>query len=255
MTFDVTADAYDRFMGRFAAPLAEQFVRFAQVRAGQRALDVGCGPGALTARLVAVLGAGAVVAVDPSAPFVDAARRRFPGVDMHAGVAEQLHLPDHSVDVALAQLVVPFMTDPVSGLREMARVARRGGVVAACAWDHAGGSGPLAAFWGAARDTDPDAPGEADMAGTREGHLAELFGAAGLGHVEPATLSVVVRFSSFAEWWEPFTFGVGPAGAYVRGLDEARLGLVRARCEQLMPAAPFSIDASAWAVRAVVEGE
>lgn len=171
MSFDVTAEAYARFMGRYSEPLAAQFARSADVRASQRALDVGCGPGALTAELVERLGIGAVSAIDPSPPFVAAIQARFPEIDVQSGVAEHLPFPDAGFDVALAQLVVHFMTDPVAGLTEMARVTRPGGLVAACVWDHAGGSGPLASFWRAVHDVDPGAGDEAGLAGAREGHL------------------------------------------------------------------------------------
>ena len=175
MGFDVTPEVYFRFMGRFSEPLAARFAAALEIPAGARALDVGCGPGALTAQLVARLGVDAVTAVDPSEPFVAAARARFPGLRVLAGVAESLPLPDDSVDLTVAQLVVHFLTDPVAGLTEMARVTRPGGVVAANVWDHAGNGGPLDAFWRAAHDLDPRAPGEAALPGTREGHLAELF--------------------------------------------------------------------------------
>ena len=137
MTFDVAADDYGRFMGRFSEPLAMAFADRVEVRPGQRALDVGCGPGALTAELVRRIGAAQVTAVDPSAPFVTAVRARLPGVEVRSGVAEHLPFPDDSFDVALAQLVVHFMTDPIAGLAEMGRVTRPGGTVAACVWDQA----------------------------------------------------------------------------------------------------------------------
>ena len=174
MAFEVTADAYARFMGRFSEPLAARFIEQAEVRAGQRFLDVGCGPGALTAQLVELLGADGVSAIDPSASFVEATRERFPEVDVQSGVAERLPFPDETFDGALAQLVVHFMSDPVAGLREMARVTRPGGVVAACVWDHAGGAGPLATFWRAVIDMDAQAHDESGLPGVREGHLAEL---------------------------------------------------------------------------------
>jgi SAM-dependent methyltransferase len=248
--FDVPADSYGRFMGRFAEPLAQKFADQARVRVGQQALDVGCGPGALTAQLVERLGAGALWAIDPSASFVAATRARCPGVDVRAGAAEQLPFADDTFDAALAQLVVHFMTDPVAGLAEMARVTRRGGVVAACVWDHAGGTGPLAAFWRAVHDLDPSAPDESGLPGARDGHLAELGKAAGLSDIESSSLTVTVMFATFADWWEPFTLGVGPGGAYVAGLDADRRAALRARCEELLPAAPFSIDGTAWSMRA-----
>jgi ubiquinone/menaquinone biosynthesis C-methylase UbiE len=250
MTFDVSADAYDRFMGRFSGPLAARFAEVAQVRAGQRALDVGCGPGGLTAQLVDRLGADNVAAVDPSASFVAAVRARLPGVDVRRAAAEDLPFPDGSFDLTAAQLVVHFMADPVSGLAEMARVTRRGGLVAACVWDHAGGTGPLATFWRAVHDVDPSAHDESALAGAREGHLAELCRAARLTDIESMSLTVAVRFATFDDWWEPFTLGVGPAGAYVARLDEARRDGLRRRCAGLLPPAPFEVAASAWCVRA-----
>ena len=146
MSFFVAAAAYDRFMGRYSRLLSAQMADLAGVRDGQQALDVGCGPGALTAELVARLGPGGVAAVDPSAPFVAAARERFPGIAVQQAPAEQLPFPDDRFDAALAQLVVHFMADPLAGLREMRRVTRPGGGVAACVWDHAGGRGPLGVF-------------------------------------------------------------------------------------------------------------
>jgi SAM-dependent methyltransferase len=246
--FDVAAEAYGRFMGRFAEPLAGPFADRAGVAPGMRALDVGCGPGALTAELVRRLGPAAVAAIDPSPPFVAAARARFGEADVREGVAERLPFSDGSFDVVLAQLVVHFMADPVAGLAEMRRVAQPGGLVAACVWDHGGDGGPLSAFWRAARDLDPDAPDERNMAGVREGHLAELSEAAGLTDIQPSTLVVRVGFASFDQWWEPFLLGVGPVGAYLGRLDPPRLAALRDHCEAVMPAGPFTVEASAWCV-------
>lgn len=144
MTFAVAADAYDRFMGRYSMPLAPPFADFAGVVAARRVLDVGCGPGALTTELVRRLGPAAVTAVDPSEPFVEAARERYPEVRVEHAPAEQLPFEDDAFDAALAQLVVHFMSDPVAGLREMKRVTRADGVVSACVWDLVrGGRGPF----------------------------------------------------------------------------------------------------------------
>jgi len=236
-----------RFMGRYSEPLAARFADLAGVRPGQRLLDVGCGPGALTAELVRRAGVDAVSAVEPSASFAAAVRERLPGVDVRRSAAEQLPFPDHTFDAAAAQLVVHFMTDPVLGLREMGRVTRPGGMVAACVWDHAGGRGPLAAFWSAARELDPAADDESDLPGVREGHLAALFAQAGLGQAKVTTLTVRVRHAGFEQWWEPFTLGVGPAGAYVAALAPDRRSELRERCRRLLPAGPVEISATAWA--------
>jgi SAM-dependent methyltransferase len=252
VTFAVPAEAYGRFMGRFSEPLAAEFAEACGVRAGQRVLDVGCGPGALTAELVRRLGVDAVTAIDPSPPFVDAAAARFPRVDVRTGAAEDLPFADATFDAALAQLVVHFMTDPVQGLREMRRVTRPGGTVGACVWDHGGGQGPLSLFWRAVHDLDPDATGEADRAGTHEGQLVELAAAAGLTDVEAGTVSVTVGFQDLDDWWVPFTLGVGPVGDYVRGLDDDRRAALREHCGELLPPAPFTVTGSAWSIAARV---
>jgi len=247
VSFDVSADAYLRFMGRYSEPLAVQFADLAGVQPGQRVLDVGCGPGALTAELARRTGEAAVSAVEPSASFAAAARERLPGVDVRRSAAEQLPFPDDTFDAALAQLVVHFMTDPVQGLREMSRVTRPGGTVAACVWDHAGGRGPLTAFWSAVRELDPAAGDESDLAGVREGHLASLFTQAGLNRGAATTLTVRVRHAGFDDWWEPFTLGVGPAGAYVASLTPDHRAALRDQCRRLLPVGPVEITATAWA--------
>jgi SAM-dependent methyltransferase len=248
MGFAVAADSYDRFMGRYSVGLTTQLADLAGVAAGQRALDVGCGPGALTRELVARLGAASVAAADPSEPFVAAAGERNPGVDVRHAAAEALPFDDDAFDAVLAQLVVHFMADPVAGLREMARVVRPGGAIAACVWDHAGGQGPLGVFWEAVRSLDPAAHDESDLAGAREGHLAALFAAAGIRDLERTVISARVEHPSFEEWWEPFTLGVGPAGAYVSGLPPDDRERLRERCAAQLPAPPFTVTARAWAV-------
>jgi len=249
MSFEVTGAAYDRFMGRYSRPLAPQLADLAGVAAGQRVLDVGSGPGALTAELVERVGAPAVAAADPSAPFIDAVRERLPGVEAVLAPAEALPFDDDVFDAALAQLAVHFMADPVVGLREMARVTRTGGVVAACVWDHAGERSPLAVFWRAAHELDPGVHDESGLAGAREGHLAELLREAGLGEVMTAEVEAPHTHASFEEWWEPFTLGVGPAGQYAAGLDEDARAALRERCRALLPGAPRAV---AWAARGVV---
>jgi SAM-dependent methyltransferase len=249
MTFTVAADAYDRYMGRYSVLLSPQLAELAGVSSGQRVLDVGCGPGALTAELVRRIGPAAVSAVDPSEPFVAAARERFPEVGVERASAEQLPFPDEAFDAALAQLVVHFMSDPGAGVAEMRRVTRRDGVVAACVWDHAGGQGPLSAFWDVARELDPDVDDESRLVGAREGDLTRLFEAAGLRDVEETALSVSLTHPTFEEWWEPFTFGVGPAGAYAAKLDPERRTRLREGCREALPDAPFVLTARAWTAR------
>ena len=252
MSFAVAAEAYDRFMGRYSTPLAPVFADFAGVASGQRVLDVGAGPGALTAVLAERLGPDAVTAVEPSESFVDALRARQPEVTVLHTAAEDLPFEDDSFDTAIAQLVVHFMKDPVRGLGEMRRVTAPGGVVAANVWDHGGGHGPLSLYWEVVREVDPSNIGEGRLAGATKGDLTKLFEQVGLTDVEEESLTVTVEHQTFDEWWEPYTLGVGPAGAYVAGLDPEAHEELRERCRERLPDLPIVISASAWSARARV---
>ena len=252
MSFAVAAEAYDKFMGKYSIQLSPALADYAAVRSGQRVIDVGCGPGALTGELVKRLGASSVAAIDPSEPFVAAVRRRFPGVDARHASAERIPFDDAAFDAALAQLVVHFMTDPVAGLREMARVVRKDGAIAACVWDHGSGRGPLSTFWKAARQLDPDVADESRGTGARQGHLAQLFREAGLKQVEETLIPSTMHYETFEEWWTPFTLGVGPAGAYTAKLDPDRRSALREGCRRLFPSGPFDLVARAWTARGFV---
>jgi SAM-dependent methyltransferase len=249
MSFDVAAGAYDRFMGRYSTLLAPRFADFAGIDRDRSALDVGCGPGALTTVLVQRLGAANVVAVDPSVPFVEAARTRLPGVEVHQATAEHLPFDDERFDAALAQLVVHFMSDPVAGLTEMKRVTGTDGIVAACVWDFGGGRAPLSTFWEAAHELDATVVDESRLAGAREGHLGDLFEQAGLREIETTALAISLEHQTFDDWWEPFTQGVGPAGSYVAGLVPTARAELRDRCRGLLPEPPFVLTSRAWAAR------
>jgi SAM-dependent methyltransferase len=250
VSFEVAADAYDSFMGRFSRLLSPQMAELAGVQPGQEALDVGCGTGALTEVLVELLGTAHVTGVDPSRAFVEAARERFPEVRIEHGSAEALPFPGDTFDVSIAQLVVHFMSDPVRGIGEMARVTKSGGVVAACVWDHAG-TGPLSLFWTAVRDLWPGAVDESSLPGAREGHLVELFQDAGLRLVEGSIVTAPLAMASFDTYWEPFTRGVGPAGSYLQELDAPDQERLRARARELVSTEPFTVTARAWAARGV----
>jgi SAM-dependent methyltransferase len=255
VSFAVPPDAYDRFMGRYSTQLSAPFADFAGVAPGQRVLDVGCGPGALTTELVARLGADAVAAVDPSPTFVVAARERHPGVDVRQASAAELPFGDGEFDASLAQLVVHFMQDPVPELREIARVTRPEGTVAACVWDHAGERSPLTVFWRAAHDVSEEGTtDESSLPGAREGHLEELFAAAGLARIEASELTARSEYATFDEYWATYELGAGPAGAFVAKLDDERRTALRERCRELLGAGPFGIDAVAWSVRGVPGG-
>jgi SAM-dependent methyltransferase len=251
--FVVPAAGYDRLMGRYLPTLAPAFADAVGVEAGMRVLDVGCGPGGLTTELVARVGAGSVAAIDPSPPFVRACQDRNPGVDVREGVAEALPFDDGTFDATVSSLVVGFLSDAEVAAREMLRVTRAGGVVAACFWDR-GGMPSLRTFWLAAASLDAGVDGDPRRLGDDEGDIAELLARAGAVEIEQGVLPAKGVYADFEDWWEPYTLGVGPIGAYVRSLDDDRRAALRDAAHDALgkPVGPFTQEARAWFARGVV---
>ena len=248
------AEAYDRHVGRYGAQLASGLVEAAGVRPGQRALDVGCGPGPLTRVLADRLGANNVAAVDPSEPFAAACRSRVPGADVRVAVAEELPFDSNEFDAVLAQLVVQVMNDRDKGVREMVRVARPGGVVVASVWDSR--TMPLLqSFWDAALTVAPERARALDE-GRRVGYpgadeLAELWEACELREVSTGELRVETSYESFDDLFEPFAAGAGHSGACFAALDAQKQHRLRAEAYGLLgrPEGSLTLTARAWWVR------
>jgi SAM-dependent methyltransferase len=259
-TFRAAAETYDRHVGRYTRALGAELIAFAGVEPGMRALDVGCGPGALTAELAGVLGPGSVAAADPSEPFVEACRERLPGVTVVVAAGETLPFGDGGFDVTMSQLVVNFMRDASAGVREMTRVTRAGGLVASCVWDYAGEMRLLRAFWDAAREVDPERGAAADegvvMPWCEEGELAELWRAAGLADVRAAALVVSAAYSDFDDLWAPLPTGIAPSGAFCQSLDEESRAALREAYRRRLGVGdgPFELTARAWAAVGTVPG-
>jgi ubiquinone/menaquinone biosynthesis C-methylase UbiE len=254
MSVPGVAEAYDQHVGRYGAQLAAGLIEVAGVRRGQRALDVGCGPGPLTSALAEALGAENVAAVDPSEPFVEACRTRVPGADVRVGVGERLPFADGSFDAVLAQLVVQLMDDRDAGVREMARVARAGGTVAACVWDSRR-MPLLRSFWDAALEAAPERAAAIDD-GRRVGYetpeeLGALFQESGLVDVSTGELSVAAPYASFDDLFQPFAAGVGHSGACFASLDRAGQATLAAGAHRRLgsPEGAFTLTARAWWAR------
>ncbi len=253
MSFERGTDTYARLVGRYTPALADAFCDAVGVVAGQTALDVGCGSGALLGELARRLGPERVAGVDPSEPFLVLARAAVPGADVRLAAAEALPFEDDAFDIVMSQLVVNFMTDAHQGVSEMRRVAR--GTVAACVWDYADGMTMLRAFFDAALELDPDAPDEGrTMPYASREALEGLWEGAGLHEVTTGELVVTADYADFDDYWLPFPHGPGPSGAYAASLDEeqrAALGAVLFR-RLGSPVGPFTLSARAWFVRGLV---
>jgi ubiquinone/menaquinone biosynthesis C-methylase UbiE len=249
--FTAAAEKYDRFMGRYTTSLAPLLADAAGVTGEIRVLDVGCGPGGLTAELARRVGAERVAAIDPAPQFVAACQERHPGADVREGVAEALPWDDGSFDATLCSLVVAFMQDADQGVREMTRVTRPRGTVAACMWDiPGGGMTMLSTFWNAAKSVDPDAAGELRRPGVEAGDLGERFRRAGLRDVVEGELEASADYADFDDFWEPFTFAVGPAGSYLASLSADKQERLREACREALPSGgPFTLTARAWCAR------
>ncbi|WP_299443307.1 class I SAM-dependent methyltransferase [uncultured Phycicoccus sp.] len=254
------ARGYDRFMGRWSAALAPQFLD--AVLEGTQdptaVCDVGSGTGNLAAALLERHPSVRVTGVDPSPPFVAAAQARLgsPRVRFQVGNALDLPLREHEVDAALALLVLNFVPDALAAVREMRRVTRPGGLVGAAVWDYASGMTMLRVFWDAVAAVRPgqevvDQGLDRHAAG---GGLGPLLRDAGLADVEEGLADVPQRFSSFEDYWSPLLGGIGPAGAYVAALDEDAREALRAELERRLGSGVIEMTSTARWVRGTVPG-
>jgi ubiquinone/menaquinone biosynthesis C-methylase UbiE len=246
------AEIYDRFVGRYSPGLALAMCEAAGVREGQRALDVGCGSGALVSELAEIVGAESVAGIDPSEPFVEATRTRVPGARILVGSAEAIPFADGEFDATLSQLVVNFLTSPDQGMREMSRVTRAGGAVAGCVWDYGEGMTMLRTFWEAAAALDPErATPQMEshtMRFSRPEELGGLWESAGFTEVDVSPIVTEASYDDFDDLWAPFPTGVGPAGAYTAALDTGAQTSLRDEFWHRLgrPEGAFNLSARAW---------
>lgn len=253
---------YEAYMGRWSRLLVPAYAAFAEVKDGQRVLDVGTGTGALAATLEAMMGSSEILGIDPSAGFISCAKSNAKSsrARFEVGDAQALPYPDASFDHTMALLVMNFIPDPEKAIGQMRRVTRPGGVVSACVWDYGAGMQSLRFFWDEVVALDPAAAAkdERHMKLSRDGELGESWRKAGLTEVREKPLVIEQGFESFADYWQPFLQGTGPGGAYVASLDAERRGRLEARMRRRLLGnradGPFTLQARAWGVRGEVPG-
>ena len=255
------AEAYERFMGRWSRIVAPRLVDFTDLPERGRMLDVGSGTGSLAFVIAERKSDTHVLGIDPSKEYVAYATSKnpFPNrVRFEVGDAQQLDFPDASFDASLSLLVINFIPDPKKALFELRRVTKPGGKVSAAVWDYGAGMRMLRTCWDAAVEIDPEA-GKVDenrMPLCREGELSALWRQAGLENVHEQPIDLTMRFESFADYWDPFLLGQGPAGAYVRRLDRNKLPALRQEIKRRLSLStedtPVVLSARVWSVRGIV---
>ena len=254
------AEAYERFMGRWSERLAPLFVAFFEARDRDDILDVGSGTGSLSLAIANATQTGRIVGIDLAEEYVAYATERTKSrrVQYEVGDAQKMRFPDGSFDRTAALLVVNFIPDRRRAVREMMRVTRTGGVVAACVWDYSEAMEMLRFFWDEAVALDPTAEprDERHMPLSKQGELTALWTEEGLERVEERELIISLEFESFDDYWKPFLDGQGPAGAYVASLSAARQKELAERLRRRLLGdrqdGPITLKARAWAAKGTV---
>ena len=249
-----SGDHYEQYVGRWSRVVADEFLDWVAVGPGRRWLDVGCGPGALTAAILARCDPVEVISVDPSERYVAWAATHVDDGCARFVVADAMELPPVKADVVVSGLVLNFISDPRAAVAEM-RVHAPGGVVAAYVWDYAGRMDMIRYFWDAAITLDPAAAPLDEavrFAICRPSQLETLWRETGFVDVVTRAIAVPTVFRDFDDYWAPFLGGQGPAPGYAMSLDEGRRAELRDRIRARLPTAgdgSITLIARAWAVR------
>jgi SAM-dependent methyltransferase len=250
-------EVYDAYVGRWSRLVAPEFVRWLAASSGRDWIDVGCGTGELTAAILALADPRSVRGVDPSDGMMALARDRYRDAraTFSVGSLEDLRLPDESADCVVAGLCLNFAADPAAALRECARAARPGGLVATYVWDYAGEMQMMRRFWDAAVELDP-AAAEFDegrrSAFCNRDDLVRLFSDAPLHDIDARAIDAPTVFADFDDFWSPFLGGQAPAPAYAMSLNPPDRERLRDLVRSQLPVAPdgsISLIARAWAVK------
>jgi SAM-dependent methyltransferase len=260
MTGFTNPEGYDGYMGRWSRRLAPEFLEFSRAGGGN-VLDLGAGTGSLSQALLAA-GTTDIIALDPVEAFAAHAQTVLGGQGLRALAGDAQHLPfaEASFGSCLSLLVIQFIPDAALAAREMRRVTRPGGTVAACAWDFRGGMEMMSVFWTAALAIDPEAKGKDSRRFPfgRAGDLAVLWRSTGFDDVVEEPLAIPLEFTSFDDFWRPFEAGATPTTRYAANLPEAQRLRLRDRLRSDLlgegPDRAFTLSARAWAVRGKVPG-
>jgi trans-aconitate methyltransferase len=250
--------AYERYVGRWSRPVADQLLDWLSIAPARVWLDVGCGTGALCERILKRAAPARITGVDSADGFLAHARAHVddPRVEFLKGDAQALPIGDANVDVVISGLMLNFVPDKAKAAAEMRRVTRPGGIVGLYVWDYAEGMEMMRHFW----DIAALNPGASALdEGPRfpichPDALRDLFVMAGFRDVETRAIDIPMIFADFDDYWTPFLGGTGPGPAYCMSLGEADRAALRDRLKGSLPTGrdgKIALTARAYAVKAV----
>ncbi len=251
--------AYEQYVGRWSRKVASEFVRWLAPAPGLAWADVGCGTGALASTILASSAPAAVRGIDLSASFVAQARQRITAPQAVFETGDATHLPweSHVCDVTVSGLVLNFVPDSEAMVREMVRVTKPGGQVAAYVWDYAGGMQMIRHFWDAAIAVSPS-DARLDQAERfplcQPQSLQALFERVRLNSVAVRALEIPTVFKDFEDYWTPFLGKTGAAPTYLASVGDDVRHAIRRRLESRLASTPtgsIELTARAWAVQGV----
>jgi SAM-dependent methyltransferase len=240
--------------------VASAFLAWLEAPSEQTWGDVGCGTGALVERILVMADPMFVFAIDRSDGFLAAARAKINDRRVRFERADAAALPwaEASCDVTVSGLVLNFVPDATAMAREMVRVTRPQGKVAAYVWDYSGGMEMMRHFWDAAIAVNPK-DAALDQAERfplcQPGPLEALFRDAGLSSVAVRAIDIPTVFRDFDDYWLPFLGKQGAAPTYVASLDSEARAQIREAVRAHLAVAPdgsIALTARAWAVQGVV---
>jgi len=251
---------YERYVGRWSRMVASRFLAWLDLPSGQIWGDVGCGTGALVESILTLAEPAGVFAVDRSQGFIFEAKKTNTDQRVRFELADAIALPwaSASCKVTVSGLVLNFVPDALAMVREMVRVTRTKGRVAAYVWDYAGGMQMMRKFWDAAIEVnlEDSALDQAERFPLCQPQaLITLFRDAGLSSPEVRAIEIQTVFKDFEDYWNPFLGKQGAAPTYLASLDSEKRARIREVLRaQLAPSADGSIAlmARAWAVQATV---
>jgi ubiquinone/menaquinone biosynthesis C-methylase UbiE len=253
------SDAYERFMGRWSKKLPVPFLQWLEPPPGLRWLDLGCGTGVLSEAIYQTCRPTSLICVDPSPGFMEKAKERVSeGASFMVGGASDIPVDSGSVDILVSGLALNFFPDQDAAFAEMKRVVKPGGTIAAYLWDIVNeGMQFLNVFWKAASEADP-AVKELDERNRfpicDPATMREAFQKAGLTDIQSTEFSIETPFKDFADYWEPFLGGQGPAATYLASLEEDAKEKLKKVLQGQLGSGPINLTAKAIAVRGVLPG-